>query len=93
MDNVELNPKEYMDYLKSRVSKFTFWIYTVNVIGIPILIPFILCLFFSYPVEYGAVSFVLVFLHCHIYNLCRELKNDAVDRLKRWKKIYNIIED
>jgi len=93
MDNVELNPKEYIDYLKSRVSKLTLWAYTVNIIGIPILIPFILCVFFSYPIEYGVASLILVFFHCHIYGICRDLKNDAIDRLKRWKKLYNIDKD
>jgi len=88
MDTLGFNSKEYIDYLKSRVRKFTFWIYTVNIIGIPLLIPFVLCLFFSYPIEYGVVSLILIWLHCHIHGLCRDLKSDAIDRLKRWNKIY-----
>jgi len=93
MDTAEMDPKEYLIYLKSRVHKFAFWIYAINIIGIPLLIPFIMCVFFSYSVDYGAISLVFIWLHYHIFCLCRDLKSDAVDRLERWKKIYEIIED
>jgi len=92
-DTVQLSEEEYIEHLEKECSRWirNFWIF--QVVSTLFIIPMFLWLFFGFPIEYFGYSFIGAVFCCYLNGIFVALRDDAKDRLKRWQKIYGIIEE
>ena len=93
LDFVNMTNEEWISYLEVEYQKSYHRFWAAQIGSLLLFMPLFLWLFFGFPIEYFGYSLMGCILFSLLNSFLVGMRDDARDRLKRWRKMYGIEDE